>query len=378
MSDVLEQAAAELIARPPREALSVHELRRRVNRRRGRRSAVLGIAAIALVLAGLVAIARRPADTAVGDPIGGQNASAGIDNDGTVPCGDFGCGQFDPIAVAPGIDDFYVGPASLGDPLVSGQFWDAALRCTELDAAATTCTKIEGLGIVALVSYGTGAADQIQVGTTFGASVTIEQYAADLGPTQPDSSPTALAPTTVRGHAAVLFNDNAQYPAVLWEERPGVIVWVAVPPSRQAELGSLAEAVVVQTGPASIPGRLVVPNTGGPWTAPDNNGSALLIARFQGAECVGWGYIDKCRDGIADRTFVIPSEDSVVVAGSVPPDVDRVLVVPQSGQPIVITPFSYAGFTSRYYQTTLSNDHAQSVKWLAVDGTVLATYEVSR
>ena len=44
----------------------------------------------------------------------------------------------------------------------------------------------------------------------------------------------------VRGHTAVLFEDNGQYPAVMWEERPGVLVWVAVPSSRQAELMSIA------------------------------------------------------------------------------------------------------------------------------------------
>jgi hypothetical protein len=59
MSELLERAAAELITHPPREAPGVHEFRRRLNRRRGRRSAVLGITIAAVIIVGLVAVSGR-------------------------------------------------------------------------------------------------------------------------------------------------------------------------------------------------------------------------------------------------------------------------------------------------------------------------------
>jgi hypothetical protein len=234
---------------------------------------------------------------------------------------------------------------------------------------------MEGLGIVALVNYGSGQADQVQVGTTFGAHVTLEEYATMLGPMKP-AAPTP-APSTVRGHSAVLFEDNGQYPAVMWEERPGVLVWVAVPPSREAELTSIAEAVVLQKGPSTIPGRLLVPNTGEPWRARNNNGTGLIVARFSGKECVGWGYIDKCSDRIEDRTFSAHFPSAVYIAGSVPTEVERVRVRPESGDPVEVTPFAYGGSFSRFYQVTLPPDTVASVDWLGADGSAIATYQPS-
>ena len=300
--------------------------------------------------------------------------SVAFDNDGTVPCADFGCGQFDAIPVAPGVDDFYVGPASLGDPHISESIWNGLIRCTELDTSGD-CARLEGLGIVALVDYGSGQADQVQIGTTFGAHVTLEEYATMLGPMQP-AAPTP-APSTVRGHSAVLFEDNSQYPAVMWEERPGVLVWVAVPPSRQAELTSIAEAVVLQKGPSTIPGRLLVPNTGEPWRARNNNGTGLIVAKFSGKECVGWGYIDKCSDRIEDRTFAAHFPSAVYIAGSVPSEVESVRVRPESGDPVEVTPFAYGGSSSRFYQVTLPPDTVATVDWLGADGNVIATYQPS-
>lgn len=368
MSDLLERAAAELIARPPRAAPEVYELRRRLNRRRGRRTAVLALAVMALMVVGLVAISGRSADNSVGN----QLDQLGFDNDGTTPCGDFGCGQFDSIAVAPGVNDFYVGPASLGDPLISGQFWTAALRCVQVDASARTCTEVEGLRSVPLVTYEASGGGQIQVGTTFGGSISLEDYAATfLGSLNGDRA--AVTPTTVRGHPAVSFMADQSSPALMWEERSGVVVWVTVPPSRQSELTSLAEHIELQPGPSSMPGVLVVPNRqrGGDT---DNVGD-LVIARFQGAECVGWGYIDRCKEGIDDRTFInrVFQGDSTIVAGAVPPQVDRVRIRPEFGEPVDVTPFSFAGFTSRYYTATLPGDFVDSVEWLAASGAVLAT-----
>jgi hypothetical protein len=202
--------------------------------------------------------------------------------------------------------------------------------------------------------------------------MSIADYAQIISGSLSGNNP-PITSTSVRGHAAVSFSANTTLPALMWEERPGVIVWVTVSPSRQAELPSLAEAVVAQSGPASIPGRLVVPNTGSPWTAHGNTGSALVIARFQGAECVGWGFIDKCRPAIDDRTFINRVGDSTTVAGSVPPEVDRVRILPQFREPIDVVPFSYAGYTSRYYSASLPQDFAGSVEWLDATGTVLAT-----
>jgi|GEM_PF-5181100 len=377
MSELLERAAAELISHPPREAPGVHELRRRLNRRRGRRGAVLGITVAAVMIVGLVAVSGRSEGNSVGNPL----EDFGFDNDGTVPCGDYGCGQFDPIGVAPGADDFYVGPASLGDPLISAQFWNGTIRCAELDAAGSTCTRVEGLGGSALVTYGDGN-DQIRVGTTFSPNISIEEYAG--GRTISQASPTPhVSATTVRGHPAVSFSEAQEKPTtptagLMWEERAGVIAWVTVPASRQAELPAIAEGLQTYVGPPSIPGRLVVPNTGVPWGVgvSGNNGSGLLIARFQGKECVAWGYIDTCGGGIEDRTFVHRLGSATAVAGSVPPEVTRVRVLPEFGEPVETAPFSYAGFTSRFYQATLQQDYAASVEWLTADGTVVSTYEV--
>jgi hypothetical protein len=381
MSDLLERAAAELIARPPREAPGVHELHRRLAQRRARRGAALGIVTVALVVVGLVAVSARSSGGAVGNQIDPELEDLGFDNDGTIPCMDAGCGQFDPVAVAPGVDDFYVGPASLGDPLISSQYWNAALRCAELDQAGTTCTRIEGLAGTALVTYGEGV-DQIQVGTTFSPNLSVEAYATNrsIGIASPDGEATA---TTVRGHPAFSLAEpqkspTAVSPGLMWEERPGVIVWVTVPASRAAELPAIAESLQKYAGPTSIPGRLVVPNTGVPWgvAISGNNGSGLVAARFHGTECVAWGYIDSCDASIESRTFVNPLGDATAVAGAVPPDVDAVRVNPQFGDPVVVTPFSYAGFSARFYQATLTQDFAQSVEWLAADGTVIDSYEI--
>jgi hypothetical protein len=381
MSDLLERAAAELIASPPREAPAVHELHRRLNQRRARCSAALGIVTVAVVVVGLVAISAQSGGRSVGNQFDSQLEDLGFDNDGTIPCGDFGCGQFDPIAVAPGVDDFYVGPASLGDPLISSQYWNATLRCAELDPAGATCTRIEGLGGTALVTYGDGV-DQIQVGTTFSPNLSAEAYAKNrsISTSSPEGAATA---TTVRGHPAFSFAEPQQPPSpispgLMWEERPNVIVWVTVPASRAAELSTIAEGLQTYVGPTSIPGRLVVPNTGVPWGVgvSGNNGSGLVIARFQGTECVAWGYIDSCDDSIESRTFVNPIGDATAVAGAVPPEVDAVRVNPQFGQPVVVTPFSYAGFSARFYQADLPQDFAQSVEWLAADGRVIDTYKL--
>jgi|GEM_PF-3070628 len=339
-----------------------------------------GVAAGLLLVAAAAAIAgrdqpvtdQRPSSDSVGSP-GPVQDSVAFDNDGTVPCRDFGCGQFDAIEVVPGVDDFYVGPASLGDPHISQSMWDSLIRCSELDASGA-CARIEGIGIVALVNYGTGQADQVQVGTTFGAHVTLEEYALNLGSGLQTTRP-ATTSTVVRGHTALLFEDNGQYPAVMWEERPGVLVWVAVPPTRQSELASIAETVVLQRGPSTIPGRVLVPNTGEPWRAQDNTGSGLVIAQFSGKDCVGWGGINKCSDRIEDRTFAAHFPSAVYIAGSVPIDVGRVRVQPEIGDPVEVTPFAYGGSSSRFYQVTLPPETVASVDWLGADGNVIATYQ---
>ena len=66
---------------------------------------------------------------------------------------------------------------------------------------------------------------------------------------------------------------------------------------------------------------------------------------------------------------------TTAIAGWVP-EVDRIRMVPEFGAPIEAAPFSYAGFTSRFYQATLPQDYTASVEWLATDGSIIATYEV--
>ena len=50
--------------------------------------------------------------------------------------------------------------------------------------------------------------------------------------------------------------------------------------------------------------------------------------------------------------------------------------MPLFGTPVVVSPFSYAVFASRFYQVTLPQDFAEKVEWLSSDGAVLATYTV--
>jgi hypothetical protein len=140
---------------------------------------------------------------------------------------------------------------------------------------------------------------------------------------------------------------------------------------------SIAETVVLQKGPSTIPGRLLVPNTGGPWRGADTTSMGLVIAKFSGKECVGWGGINKCSDRIEDRTFAAHFPSAVYIAGSVPTEVKRVRVQPETGDPVEVTPFAYGGLSSRFYQVTLPPDTVASVAWLGADGSVIATYQPS-
>ncbi|MFT3852626.1 MAG: hypothetical protein QM733_07815 [Ilumatobacteraceae bacterium] len=365
MSDLLERAARDLIARPT-DGPTADDLHRRLIARRHRRVATMAAVLLVLAGAGLVAVTRR--DT--GGPADGADV---------LTCDDGGCHGFDRLPVLDGAADYYVGPASLGSPSVDSRFIEQTLRCVELNATFDGCTKVEGMAIVAAVSYDDVSSGTtvdttnrpessywVSIGTTFVDS-SIEDYARELA--TPGTS--AVAATLSDGRPALTM-DVSMSPAIMWQARPGVVAWVTVPPERAGELAAIAVGVRRVAGPATIADRVVVPGTGPAFAGGSNNGAGLLVGRLGGDECVGLGYVDGCGQDIAARTFVRSAVDGVAVTGAVPPQVSTVRVTPQFGQPQVIEPLPFADYQSRFFAVDLSQDAVVRVEWLDADGTVLA------
>lgn len=363
MSDLLERTARDLIAHPA-GGPTADDLHRRLIGRRHRRVASMAAVLLVLAGAGLVAVARRNVDTA-GD------GSAGL------TCDDYGCHGFDRLAVVDGAADYYVGPAELGSPSVDSRFIEQTLRCVELNATFDGCTKVEGMAVVAAVSYEESSETTVDttnrpessywvsVGTTF-VDLPIEDYAKRLA-----TPGTVVATTLADGRPAVTM-DNSMSPAIMWQARPGVIAWVTVPPERAGELASIAAGVRQVAGPATIADRVVVPGTGQAFGGWDNDGAGLVVGRLGASECVGPGYVSGCGQDIVARTFVRSTSDGVSVAGAVPPEVSTVRVTPQFGEPRVIEPSPFADYRSQFFGADLGQDAVVRVEWLDAAGTVLA------
>lgn len=339
--------------------------------RRHRRHRYIGVAALVGMAAGLVAVVslrdpERPPIDGVGSlvpasPVPTSSAPSAMNSPLTLPgtaspgwpasitCDDYGCHGFDDLAVVTGASDFYVGPESLGEPTVHLGFFENLTRCALLTPNYSACAELEGIAAVNLVDY-----PGVSVGTTF-AHVTPQDYAEQWGPSQ-GGGPTT--PVTVRGHEAIRYL-NEDLPAVVWEERPGVLAWVAVVPDQVDALLGIAEGIRAVPGPATIPHRVV----GGDistnpsvvrYDADDNDGDGLVIVRIGDAECVGFGFVDGCGDGIAANTVVRPRGDTIHLVGATPPNVVTVRFTFSDGGTVEAESGPFANYRSHFFSVGYS------------------------
>ncbi|BAN01559.1 PASTA domain-containing protein [Ilumatobacter coccineus] len=361
--------------------------------RRSRTVASAAAAVAVLGLGGLWAAANRDdgaAPAPAAQPAGATTApdvsrppdnSAASTSSSLPLCTDAGCDGFDPLPVNDGATDFYLGPESLGEPVVHTDWFDTLTRCVTLSADLGSCDKIEGIAGVNLVSYpldtGEPAATddaqsgpEISIGTTF-TDLDPATYATRWGPTQGDGPQTN---TTVRGHPAINYLNETD-PAVIWQERPGVLVWVAVPPAREDDLMDIAEAIRVTDGPATIPNRVIITDLAEPWDAWDNDGDGLIVATSDGQECVGLNYIDTCGSDISQRTIVrIHSDGTATIAGSTTANATSIRITTTGNDPIEINTIPFANYPSRYYSTTVPAGVVETIIWLDSTGTELDRY----
>ena len=332
----------------------------------------MSVAVVLLVAAiGLVAIAARSGNAQPGD--GGAPQ---------LTCDDGGCHGFDRLPVQDGAADYYAGPTDLGAPVVNTRLIDQTVRCVTLNAAANGCIKVEGMAGVGVVTYprdpttvagkspASQRSDEVSIGTTF-ADITPAQYASRWAPAS------SIEATEVRGHPAVRATLNL--PGVVWEERPGVLVWVIVPVDRQGELDRIAANVRRVPGPTSIQSLVVVPRTGSAYEANDNNGMGLVVGRLGATECVGGGLIDSCRQDIDERTQVQGTGlNELSVAGSVPTNVVSVRITLRRGAPLIVTPFTFANYSNRFFGALIANDRPTTVEWLDSAGMTVASTDLTR
>lgn len=364
---------------------------------RHRRSRVVLVAAAAVVLLGVgglwvtadrdgqsnpLATANQPT-AATPDPAAQTPTPASVPSTPVTSlplCTDAGCAGFDPLAVSAGAPDFYLGPESLGDPIVDDDLFETLTRCTTLSADFASCDKIEGIAGVNLVSYPldatTAQTDQgppdreIRVGTTF-TDLDPSTYATQWGPTQGNGTQTD---STVRGHAAIRYSNEVD-PAVVWQERPGVLVWVTVPADRTDELMSIAEGVRLTDGPTTIPNRAMVTELAEPWDAWDNDGDGLIVATSAGQECIGLDYVETCGTTIEDRTIVrVASDGTTAVAGSTPTDVTSIRITVTGNDPIEINTIPFANNPSRYYSTVVPAGAVEAITWINATQAEVDTY----
>lgn len=365
----------------------------------------LAVAAVALVVVGIGGVALlanrpEPVDSVADqpDPAPAPSLSAAPNEVAQGPCSDAGCDGFDRLAVVAGASDFYVGPVDLGQATLNTSWFDTLTRCVELAADFGSCQKIEGIAGVSLAKYpsdpnqtppvNTSSIDtdnpaEISIGTTF-TDLTPTAYADEWGPTQGGGTQQDV---TVRGHDAIRY-ENENDPAVVWQESPRVLVWVVVPADRAADLMAIASGVRRVDGPASIPNRVVINELSEPWDAQDNDGDGLIVASYQGQECIGLNYVDTCGNSIDARTIVRAAGDgSTTVAGSAPAEAVAIRIDIAGADPVVVETISFANQTSRYFNTNVPAGNVQTVTWLTgvlfngdgefVDGTELDNLQVT-
>lgn len=292
---------------------------------------------------------------------------------------DRGCAGFDALVVADGISDYYVGPASLGEPRIDESHFRYLTRCVELDTAGATCTKIEGIAGVGIVDYPsdvpvdtsvtTADANDIEIGTVF-TDISPEEYSAGWAAEWGSSA------IDVRGTTAIAYRTTDTTASLIWTERPGVLVWIQAPLEREAELPAIAEGLQLVDGPETIPSRLVVAGTGEPYDASSNDGDAMIVGKRDGTECTGWAYIDDCSNAIADTTYMRTINDEPVIVGAVPADVASVVVRPVDGEPVIASLITVEGYETRFFQTAVETYETTTVEWLDPAGVITATTAV--
>jgi hypothetical protein len=348
------------------------------------------VAAAVLVIVGATATwsARRNTDTdhRVSSPVAAPpstDASRTTSSSGPpstqMVCPDAGCSDFEPLPVVPGATDFYTGGTDLGSPEIARELFGTLTRCTELTSDFSACQRVEGIAGVNLVSYPVGTLREsdgssttsmdIRIGTTF-TDLSPTEYAKEWGPTQ--QAP-VQASVTVRGHDAIRY-DNENDPALVWQERPGVLVWVAVPSTFVDRLSTVAQNVRRTDGPSTIPHRVMVAPLAKRWDAMDNDGDGVIAAISNGVECVGLDYVDTCGEAISTRTVVRPTPSGQTrVAGSAPANVTSVRVEVEGSLPVLIDTVSFANYKSRFYSTVIAARVVRSVTWLDANAQVVAT-----
>lgn len=364
MVDLLERAGRELVERPPVPGPTVSDLQRRLVERRRRRGAAVVIVATALItVAGGIAVWSRGTDNSVR-----TNDSTPGNGQITLACDGFGCHGFDRLPVVPGTSDFYVGPSLLGAPRkIDRAVFEHFVRCTELTTDDTACAKLEGLDGAPLASYPNG----VIIGTLF-ADIRPVDYAA--GNT---FRPAEMSNEAVRGHDATRYFAQDGNPTLTWTERPGVNVWVAVPVALTDQLTEIANGVQRTPGPTTIPSLVVVPNTGVPYGAHNNDASSLMVGLVKGHECVGYAYIDECDQTIDGEVFYTQRyvadgpTTTAEIRGAVPPEVDDVRINTKAGS-VSVVPTPFAHYTHKFFSTSIDRALVLSVDWLAADGTVIA------
>lgn len=361
------------------------------------RSPLVGAAAAALLVvggAGVWALTSRPEPAGVGVGVGSAPSSVLApppvsSPTVSVPCFDAACTPVDRLAVVAGAADVYVGPESLGAPVVDQTLLDqfGMLRCTELTADGAACQRVEGLAGVAPVSYPTGivspdtvpaplTADtesRIEIGTTF-TTVTPEQYVAIWG----GSDGVAADRTTVRGHDALRYQD-ASRTHLVWQEQPGVLVWVAVPDERVDELEPIAAGVRRVSGPTTIPHVVVVTPLARAWDATDNNADGLVYAQVGGRIVVGIDYVDNSEESVVVRQRPGVAGE-LVVGGLVSAGVTQVRITAAGQAPVAVDTMPFAGTPdNRFFLANIPGGVGEvSVTWLAADGTEVTTPVVAQ
>ncbi len=385
----IRQALGDLLDTAPSTPLSPRDLTPFTPEPSHRLAPVLvGALAVAAVAAGGIVIATRSDRPDAGMADAPQTTSAPSATPtlpspnpvSSVPCHTVGCVPLDRLPVVNGASDFYAGPDELGRPQVAIEYFDLSVRCAQLTADFSACARLEGIGGVNLVTYQPDSSEvtidttarsessfSISVGTTF-TEVSAPEYAAQWWP----SADIANDGTLVRGHDATRF-EHLGAPAVVWQERPGVLVWVAVPPENEADLLDVAEHVRRLDGPSSIPGRVVVTPLAAPWDASNNDGDGVIVASAGGTECVGLDYLDgTCGDEIGQRTIVrhrFEPSDVTEVAGSTPATVVKVRIDTSDGATVSVDTIAFAAFAGRFYSTTIATAETVTVTWLDALGT---------
>ena len=212
-----------------------------------------------------------------------------------------------------------------------------------------------------------------------------------------DGTGRTMSPVSVRGHEGFLVLGTENGDLLTWQERPGVLAWIAVKPgSVDTGIVQLADSLIELPWEQRVPLPVKAVDLGQRWALSDNNHPYALIAATADEECLGIGYITfnspspsdapVCTDvgGEAWRSGVIDSESATsstaptfrdVVAGLVRADVVSVQLEFPDGRVQTMPTFEIPGFTHRAWGTMASTAQGSyfsaELVSLNADGTIL-------